>query len=345
MHERWYNYLGLVHFEVRAPQGILERLDCAIPSTNANDAEYERVLIQVTQHERAIAVRYDADAQYSRTETRGTGDWTEYRHFRYEQLVRTIQIPEARSYIVRTRLLDDENAVLVCVRDFIYNQLRPTLVHASLVQRGRHGILIAGGSRSGKTTVALALCESGECNLVCDEDTWMREAQEPRGAYVPRSIRIRFSTLAESAASRLLDHPRNCAATQYFDEPGLTEVLEERKWQVDGGLCVARCVLAKHLRCGLAEESVVTRVLFPTYMCLSEATCERLSSSDTSEALRAMVRRKSNRLGLEPLSPIQLNEPQNWMNRVQGWRLLHGGYTSVLRATRKGGALCSQALS
>lgn len=144
-------------------------------------------------------------------------------------------------------------------------------VHAGMVEIAGKGVVLAGASKSGKTTTVVALSKTRGAKLVANDDLSI-DIATCRGYGWPRSIGIRSDTLATLG---LLDVVSDIARH-------LPPYMEGRR-ELNGRVFFYPRCLADALGCELAESSPVAMIVFPTFV--GTATSPKLRRLSVSEAM------------------------------------------------------------
>lgn len=244
-----------------------------------------------------------------------TTDGNKYTYYRYNTLVRNIQISTDNA-LVTSYLRNDEAAGLIPIRQFIYNLIKSDakkiLVHASLIRYNGIGVLIVGNSRAGKTTLTTAYLEKG-AEFIADENVILEFSNENLiGYYIPRVLRVRFSTLVNSPLSKFLSDIKSTNSTQYIDIESINRIIKAKAFHVDAGLAISRQAFVGAFGVCSSSSSVINKICFVEF---GKHKSTKLSQTEGLYSLLKHVKNPKSSLSSEelqspPYSPL-INLPDN----------------------------------
>jgi hypothetical protein len=277
MSRRVFDYNGITRIGFEGPKNLLERiaenLESEVSQDTAADCE-----IKINQAEYPTQIVKDKKFDYLTINKPEAAEQSSISYRRYNTHVRTIHQKSARDYMVDVNVELDEASGLICVRNYLSNHLllsQYPLLHSSLLNLNGAGILIPGDARQGKTALSVYLLQEQGASFVSDENVILDTSGDIRGLYVPRTPRVRFSTIAESKLSRVLEDITIANATQYIDPDAIERIISARCFNVDAGIAFSRRAFRHLLGAGSQESSPIDVVLFPYY---SETTSVRGTS-------------------------------------------------------------------
>jgi len=259
---------GLSVIQIDAPEGLLRRISNNIEGEGSITGPAD-CRIKIDESENPIEIKKDKRFEYATIEKSGTEEYPIFRYYRYDTHIRTIRQGPFGSYEVNANTSMDENSALICVRNHLSNNPRIKdypLLHASLVNINGTGTLVTGDSMHGKTTMAIYLLQKYGGTFVSEENTLLDpEGSRLRGLYIPRTVRVRFSTIAESKLSKSLDDLSLTDATQYLDSDFIQQTLKNRDFTSKWGLAFSRKAFCQLLGVTSDEFSTIENVIFPVY--------------------------------------------------------------------------------
>jgi len=268
MSRKVFNYAGISTIEIRGPPNLLERIADNMEGETGNSL-ISNCTININQSESLFKIEKDKRFDYLTINKTGTVEQPFIIYTRYDTHVRTIHQKSPNDYEVNANVARDEASGLICIRNHLSTHPELTqypLLHASLLNLDGRGILIPGSSRQGKTTLAVYLLQEHGAAFVSDENVILDiNGENVRGLYVPRTPRVRFSTIVESGLSKVLQDIRIANATQYIDSDAIERIIEARSFNVDAGIVFSRRVFCNLLGTDSKESSPVNMVLFPKY--------------------------------------------------------------------------------
>lgn len=271
MSRRVFDYNGITSIEIECPISLLERIARNVEGEMA-ETDFVNPDCRIKINESGYQVKIKKDKRYNYLTVRniGTDDQPAIKYIRYGTHVRTIHHKSDREYVVDVNVKLDEAAGLICLRNYLSNnqQLsRLPLLHASLLSLDGRGILIPGNSRQGKTTLAVYLLQEQKADFVSDENVILdTNGGIARGLYVPRTPRIRFSTIADSKLSGTLKDVERADATQYIDHDAIEKIIATRSFHVDAGLAFSRQSFCDLLEVNSRESALINIIIFPRYV-------------------------------------------------------------------------------
>lgn len=307
MSKRVFDYVETTKIGIEGPINLLERIAANVegeksPTTPADCS------ITIYQSPNPTKILKDKNFPYLTLERGGTPDKPTISYTRYNTHVRTIYQNSPQNYYVEANVALDESSGLICIRNYLssHSELsQHPLLHASLITFDGRGVLIAGDSRQGKTTSTIYFLEDG-ASFVGDENIALdMNNNRPRGLYIPRTPRVRFSTIAESRLSAALDDINLTEATQYIDPDAIERIISSRNFYVDAGMAFSRRAFCKLLGTKSAEQSSIDLVVFPKYTPSGKVSKKKLSLSDGINRLsHSGLKRKSD------IDPKELTDTQ-----------------------------------
>ena len=306
MSRKSFDYAGILTIEIRGPANLLERIADNMEGETGNSSSPD-CTICINQSESPVEIKKDKRFDYLTIDKTGTVEQPSIRYTRYNTHVRTIHQKSPNDYKVDTNVERDEASGLICIRNYLSNHPKLTkysLLHASLINIDGRGILIPGSSRQGKTALAVYLLQEHGASFVSEENVILDVNEENiRGLYVPRTPRVRFSTIAESVLSKVLENIKVSNATQYIDPDAIERIIDTHSFNVDAGIAFSRRVFCDLLGTDSQESSPVNMVLFPKYKGSGNLNVKTLGLEEGVQRLsRAGLIRKSD------IDPKELQE-------------------------------------
>ena len=267
MSKKVFNYNELTKIEIKSNPALLERLSENLESEIEKNSKVDCSII-INQTNPTVDIVKDKKFDYLTIDKKEENGRTSISYTRYNTLVRTIHQEIVNEYIVDTNVASDETAGLICIRNHFNNKIissRP-LIHASLVEIDDKGVLIPGFSREGKTTLMVYLLQEKGAVFVNDENVILDSSSDRTlGLYVPRTPRIRFSTISESKLASVLDDIKLTRATQHLDSDAIERIINSQSYHVDAGLDFSRKSFCEFLETTSKEKTSIDMVLFPKY--------------------------------------------------------------------------------
>ena len=268
MSRKSFDYAGILTIEIRGPANLLERIADNMEGETGNSSSPD-CTICINQSESPVEIKKDKRFDYLTIDKTGTVEQPSIKYTRYNTPVRTIHQKSPNDYKVEVNVAMDEASGLICIRNHLSNHPKLTqysLLHASLLNIDGRGILIPGSSRQGKTALAVYLLQEHGAAFVSDENVILYVNEENVGGlYVPRTPRVRFSTIAESGLSKVLEDIKVANATQYIDIDAIERIIDTHSFNVDAGIAFSRRAFCDLLGTNSQESSPVSMVLFPKY--------------------------------------------------------------------------------
>jgi hypothetical protein len=287
MSTKVFDYNHLTKICVRCNAGLLERISENIESpVNSSIAD---CTIKINQSNPTIEIVKDKSFDYQTIEKQERDGGVSIKYRRYNTLVRTIHPEASGNYTVDTNLGYDEASGLICLRDHLSNHpglLGKPLLHASLIEINGKGVLISGDSRQGKTTSAVYFIQKQGAVFISDENVILDNSEGIlQGIYIPRTIRVRFSTIAHSDLSNVLEDVNLARATQYIDPDAIKNIIRTGNYQVDAGLAFSRRAFCELLGTTSKEKTPIKMVVFPKFSSTNQVKLHKLSKAEGVERL------------------------------------------------------------
>ncbi len=309
MSRKVFNYCGISNIEINAPTNLLERLaenlEGEIDYVKDSDCN-----ISIYQPEKLEEIIKDKNFDYLTINQVGTKKEPSIKYTRYNTQVRTIHQKSLTEYFVDSRIKLDESAGLICVRNYLSNHpelFDLPLLHASLVNYESKGILIAGNSRQGKTTSMVYMLEDLGAVFVGDENIILDlKNGKPKGLYVPRTPRARFSTIAQSGLSKVLENLELTNATQYIDSDAIEKIISSKSFHVDAGMAFSRNSFCDLLGTKSQEISNIDLILFPRYVEENSFRVRNLGLEEGVKRLSEIGLMRKSEICPKELTEIQL---------------------------------------
>lgn len=334
MSRKVFDYAGISTIEVEGPKNLLERIAENVEE-EIEDSLSPSCRIKINQSESPVEIEKNKQFAYLTINKTGTAKQPAIRYTRYNTHVRTIHQKSPNNYEVYANVALDESSGLICIRNHLSNHPELTqypLLHASLINIDGAGILIPGNSKQGKTTLATYLLQEQEASFISDENVILDEKQL-KGLYVPRTPRVRFSTIAESGLSKVLGDISIANATQYIDPDAIKRIIDAPSFDIDAGIAFSRKVFCDLLGTISQESSFVDVVLFPIYKEGGNLKVRKLGSEEGVQRLsKTGLIRKSH------IDPKELKETVINLNasNFKGVDFVEVGF-SGLETLRQGG--------
>ncbi len=273
MSRRVFDYNGITSIEIEGSTNLLERIARNVEGEMAEtDFVNPDCRIKINESDTLAEIEKDKRYDYLTVSNIGTPDRPSIKYTRYNTPVRTIHHKSDREYIVDINVKLDEAAGLICLRNYLSNNQQLSsfpLLHASLLSVDGRGVLISGDSRQGKTTLAVYLLQEQKADYVSDENVILdTDGETAKGLYVPRTPRVRFSTIANSKLSEVLrdvDVERT-DATQYIDRDAIEMIIATKSFHVDAGLAFSRQSFCDLLKVNSKESAPINTIIFSKYI-------------------------------------------------------------------------------
>jgi len=291
MSKKVFDYNRITKIGIEGPSSLLEKIAENLESEVTHNTGVDCLIrINITKH--PVEIIKDKRFDYLTVTKTRTEDQQTISYKRYNTYVRTIRKKSPTLYEVDVNINLDEASGLICIRNYLNNHpllSQYPLLHASLLNLNGIGVLIPGFYKRGKTTLSVYLLQEQKANFVSDENVILESSDDGiRGLYVPRTIRVRFSTIAESKLSKVLENITIANATQYIDQDAIERIIKARKFNVDAGIAFSRKAFCNLLGTNSQESSSIDLVIFPNY----------------SESMK--IRKIDSQLGIERLSSFGL---------------------------------------
>jgi len=336
MSRKLFDYCGISSIGINAPKSLLERIAENMEGEVGN-LENSECSIFISQPENPGEIVKDKNFDYLTVNSFGTKSQPSIRYTRYNTHVRTIHQKSLTEYCVDSMVKLDEASGLICIRNYLSNHPKLSnlpLLHSSLVNCDGKGVLIAGNSRQGKTTSMVYMLEDLGAVFVGDENIILNsENKKIRGLYVPRTPRVRFSTIAQSSLSKTLENVELANATQYIDPDAIEKIVASKNFYVDAGLAFSRKSFCNLLGTSSKDSSDIDLVLFPNYV---EGNSFKIRNVEFEEG----VRRLSN-TGLVKKSEIDPKELAETQIDLDKERFMDINFLEIsfqnIQSLRKGG--------
>lgn len=271
VNSRTFNFHGFYDFEVSAPESILERIsknmECEIENFASNSPE--KCKIQINLSQTPAQIRRNKEFPFATIIDESNIVSSKLKYLRYDVHVRTIRRNNDGSYFVNTNIPLDENAGLLCMRDYICRH--PTtknlpLVLSSFVSLNNKGILVSGSSRQGKTTMSVYLSQMLGANFINDEYTLLNiQKDSVNGLYVPRTATVRFPAILASNLSKLLGDISSTGAMPIIDMEAIDEMSKSGKYDPRYGLAFSRANFCQTLGVSSQSSSKLDFIICPKY--------------------------------------------------------------------------------
>jgi len=270
MSEKVFDYNNITSIRIEGPISLLERIARNVEGEKTNTG---RVIpdcrIKIDESAAPVEIEKDKRYEYLTVRNIGSSDKPSIEYIRYNTPVRVIHYKSDQEYLVNTNVRLDEASGLICIRNYLSNHPQLCslpLLHASLLSLNGRGVLIAGNSREGKTTLAVYLLQEKKADFVSDENVVLDHYNGAvRGLYIPRTPRVRFSTIANSSLSKVLDDIKLADATQYIDQDAIDRIISTKSFHVDAGLAFSRRSFCNLLEVGSRESELINTVILPKY--------------------------------------------------------------------------------
>jgi len=268
MSRKVFDYAGISKIGITGSTNLLERIAENMESEISESISFD-CRIDINQAKTQIEIKKDKRFDYLTIEKTKAPEQHSIKYTRYNTPVRTIHEKSDGNYAVDVNVVLDEASGLICVRNHLNNHpvvSQYPLLHASLVNLNGKGILISSDSRQGKTTSAIYFLQELGATFVGDENVFLNISQgSVKGLYVPRTSRVRFSTIAESGLSKALEDVLVTNATQYIDPDAIQRIIESKSFDIDAGMAFSRKAFCNLLGTTSQESSAIGIILFPKY--------------------------------------------------------------------------------
>lgn len=238
--------------EIIAPDDVRDRVIQNIEEGTAAAAD---VAIHVIESNPSPYVRREGyDFEHIRT----TPSKTEY--FRYGELKRTIE-NYGDTYLITTSLPQDEEGVLLCMREAMRNE-GEAYIHGELLEYGGKGILITGEQRSGKTSLLIRLLSEFKADFIGDETV---RVCDNMGEYVPHTVFVRINDILEAGLQEFTEDISLTNASQYMDQKRVNGIMDKKLYEIDAGLVFSRETFCSALGVQSRAETMIERVVNTSY--------------------------------------------------------------------------------
>lgn len=192
-----------------------------------------------------------------------------FSYFRYNTLVRKINREEHKEYNINTFFKDDEEGILLCIKNFLYHSYlnkEKIPIHGSLININDKGILLFGHGKSGKTSLLIELLLQFGGSFISDERVFIsKEGNTLRGEYVPDVVKVRFNSIKNSPLRSVLNDAYSFDSTQYIDIEALKQIITTRSYHVDAGLTLSRQKFLKLIDVNSLPRSRIDKIIFLEY--------------------------------------------------------------------------------
>lgn len=333
MSRRVFDYNGITSIGFEGPKNLLERIAENLESEVSQDTPTD-CEIKINQAEYPTEIIKDKNFDYITITKIETAEQSSISYRRYNTNVRKIHQKSARDYVVDVNVELDEASGLICIRNYLSNHpllSQYPLLHGSLLNLNGAGILILGDSRQGKTALSVYLLEEQRAIFIGDENVILDTRSGIKGLYVPRTPRVRFSTIAESKLSKVLEDITIANATQYIDPDAIERIISARFFDVDAGIAFSRRAFCRLLGVASQESSPINIVLFPHY---SETTSVRgISNKDGIQRLSKFGLIRKSEIDLMELEQtiVDLNQ-----QKFEGVDFIRVGFSSIKNLKQAG---------
>jgi hypothetical protein len=259
---RVYNFLDKIKIGISADTGRLNKCEENIFENPSFYPEYDK-LITVNQCGDIPIVK---DKKYPYLWTQINKNKTDY--YRYSTLIRSIIKHSGFNYKLLERTKDNEGVLdifrnLYCQSDVAE---RNSLIHASILNIGGQGIVVAGPCRSGKTSLTLSLLKNFQGDLISEGISLLNLENSLKGFYLPRQIYLRFSSILQNPelCQLLTDYDFN-ESSQYFDHEALHRIIKAKVFDVDAGINISRKKFSEIYKIKTSPSTPITKIIFTEY--------------------------------------------------------------------------------
>jgi len=318
MPSKFFDYCGFSEIQIDAPTGLLRRISDNIEGEIAQTGNVN-CRIKIEESDFPVEIKKDRRFKYAAIEKSKVEGEPTFRYYRYDTHIRTIKQKSFSHYEIDNKTQEDESSALICIRNHLSNNSRIDypLLHASLVDVKGSGVLVAGGSMQGKTTMMIYLLQECGGTFVGDENIFLDSSSSKlRGLYVPRMIRVRFPTIAQSRLSDSLEDLSLTDATQYLDSDFIQQKLKSKDYTGEWGLAFSRKSFCQLLDADSAESSSIETVILPVYKEQRGITTRDVEEDEGIEKLSISGLVKKSEMNLRELQDTGLD-----LSSVKGRKL------------------------
>lgn len=293
-----YNYLEEARIGVEAGEVLSTRVRKNFDEIPTDSKEDMKVFVEQGEETRIIKDKRFPYAITKPNEERGCEG---YDFFRYNTKTYTIWRTARNNFYVINYIRGNEDCVLRCVKKWYYQQPSAETkanMHASAVIVGNHGFLIMGVPRSGKTTLTANLLEKLGSSLVSEENTLVSYDGNIQAHYIPKPIHIKFRIIADSPRlSQVISNLDLCEAMQILDEDFIDRIINEKLFDMDASLNIARRSFGNLLGIRTFPKTRVSAVIFPEYSHGEKPSIRIPEFEEVRDLLRQSELSKSDSLG------------------------------------------------
>lgn len=295
------NYQKCYSYVIHSPENILSRIK--LNTEPCDQCSNEKGLIQVIQSGSIKEFQPSGKLKYLEIAPNTVESYPGYDYYRYGVYAKTIWRPCSDSFIIKTRTFCDEQTVLDCMRYLWYG--RPAsksqvLLHASLVEVNGTGVLFVGPCRSGKTTLTVrSLFECKDIGFVSDGLTLLYNDSGIIGHYLPRAVYARFATFSQCDAlgSSFLVNLSACDATQILDNATIARIVNNKRFDLDLGINMARTRFCQALSSHSLQHVKVSKIIFCKHNLSRRIKYKGLTAEQALPQLRKNEFPKHSRFG------------------------------------------------
>lgn len=284
---------------VSAPTNILDRVERNIDALNDSEDRSKSITttIDVTLSGGLCNknIKKREDFPYIKIEEQ-TIDSSIYSsvYYRYDIKVREIQRKGHSTYVINTFFKDDEEGVLLCIKNILYyynlNRKRVP-IHGSLLNVNNRGVLLVGHGRSGKTSLLVKILTEIGGTFISDERVFISHQNgELVGSYVPDPVKVRFASIIGSPLELALKELDMLDATQYIDIGALQKIIAAEAYDVDAGVSFSREKFTNLLQVKSAPRSKIDKIIFPRYIEDSVVKVEELLTKDALAKINRCIK-------------------------------------------------------
>ena len=315
---RAYNFLNKMRIGIYTDVCRLDKCEENIEETALESKAYDGLIV-VNQHGNTPILR---DETYPYLWKNSLGKRTDY--YRYSTLVRKIMRHSESSYELSEYTSDNEGVLdtfrnIYCQSDMVGQN---ALVHASILNIGGRGILIAGPCRSGKTGLTLAFLKQMDAKFVNEGVSLIgHEHGSLQGFYLPRQVYLRFLSISQDQALHPLLYDYDLSESpQYFDHDTLQRIIKAKAFHVDAGITFSRKKIAQIYGIGTLPQTPIHRLVFTEYS--NDFEMRDIDSDEALERLRSNefpLKNTFNHLVAQTeLRPPELSQIlDNWLRNIR----------------------------
>ena len=184
--------------------------------------------------------------------------------YRYGELKRTITKNE-NDFLVETGLPDDEEGVLICIRDALAEKSNSYFVHGEVINYQGKGILLVGQERSRKTSLLTRFLYDFIPTFIGDEMIRFPKGVENYVSHTPHSVFLRFRDIMNARLQDYMKDISKTQASQYMTQERVNRVFEQELFDINAGIVFSRQRFAEAFRIPTKGSSSIDLIIETNY--------------------------------------------------------------------------------